>query len=153
MADQVSYVQHNGELNSLYTSKSIKRIVKMKNTQTWHVARLRKTRNTYHKTFQSRIRRDHLGYLDLKRSIILKKILRKYDRGFGLDSSGSWLGQVTIRKLPVAQRKKNFCSHISKTLMSIFSFIIPMTPSDHQENLDQKTKLARKTDAGLRSLF
>jgi len=33
------------------------------------------------------------------------------------------------------------------------SFITPMTRSNHLDNLDQKTKLAMKTDAGLRSLL
>jgi hypothetical protein len=108
---------------------------------------------SYDISVENQKRRDHLGYPGLKRSVTLKWILRKYDRGFGLDSPGSRLGQVTITKLRVPQKKKNFCSHTLKALMSIFSFITPMMRSDRLDILDEKTKLARKTDAGLRSLL
>jgi hypothetical protein len=80
---------HNEELNDLYSSPNIIRVIKSRRQRwVWHVARMGK-REVHTGFWCGDLREcDHLGDPGGDGSIILKWIFNKWD-GDGLDSAGS----------------------------------------------------------------
>ena len=86
---------HNEELNDLYCSPNIVRVIKSRRIR-WagHVARMGR-REAYTGFWWGILReRDYLGDPWVDGRIKLRWILRKWDVGYGLDRAGSGQGQV-----------------------------------------------------------
>ena len=82
---------HNEELNDLYSSTNIVRVIKSKRMR-WagHVARMGEERVVYRVLVEKRRKRDHWGDLGLDGWIILGWISRRWDVGI-------WTGLVWSR--------------------------------------------------------
>jgi len=78
---------HNGELNNLYCSSNIVRVIKSRMRWAWHVARM--GRGAYRVLVGNLRERGHLEGRGVDVTIILRWIFSKLDRGHGLDWSGS----------------------------------------------------------------
>ena len=83
---------HNEELNDLYSSPNIARVIKSRRMG-WagHVACMGERRGEVHTGFWwgNLMERDHLGDPGIDWKIILRWIFRKWMRGHGLDRAGS----------------------------------------------------------------
>ena len=81
---------HNEELNDLYCSPNIVRVIKSRRMR-WagHVARVVDSRGLYGFWWENLRERDHLGNPGLDGRIILRWIFRKWDVGYGQDRAGS----------------------------------------------------------------
>jgi len=81
---------HNEELNDLYSSPSIVRLIKSR-IMRWagHLARMVEKRAVYRVWWGNLRERDHLGDPGVDGSIMLRLIFRKWDMGNGLDRCGS----------------------------------------------------------------
>jgi len=81
---------HNEELNDLYSSPSIVRVIKSR-IMRWagHEARMVERRAVYRVWWENLRERDHLGDPGVDGRIILRLIFRKWDMGNGLDRCGS----------------------------------------------------------------
>jgi len=77
---------HNEELNSLYSSPNIIRVIKSRRME-WvgHVARIDERRDAYRFFVGKPEGKRPLEDPEVERKIILKWILRKWDRGHGLN--------------------------------------------------------------------
>jgi len=86
---------HNEELNDMYCSPNIVRVIKSRRMR-WegHVACMRKRRGVYRALVGNLRERDHLGDPGIDRRIILRSVFGKWDVGCGLDGAGSGQGQV-----------------------------------------------------------
>jgi len=78
---------HNEELNDLYCSPNIVRVIKSRR-MSWvgHVARMGEGRGVYRANLRVR---DHLRGPGVDGRIILRWIFRKWDVDYGLDRAGS----------------------------------------------------------------
>jgi len=74
---------HNGELNNLYCSSNIVRVIKSRMRWAWHVARM--GRGAYRVLVGNLRERGHLEGRGVDVTIILRWIFSKLDRGHGLD--------------------------------------------------------------------
>jgi hypothetical protein len=83
--------QHNEEVNDLYCSPSIVRVIKSRRMR-WvgHVARMGERRGVYRFWWGNMRERDHLGDRGLDGRIILRWIFRKWD-------GGAWTGLIWLR--------------------------------------------------------
>ena len=84
---------HNEELNDLYSSPSIVRVIKSR-IMRWagYVARMVEKRAVYRVRWVNLRERNHLGDPGVDGSIVLRLIFRKWDVGNGLDRCGSGQG-------------------------------------------------------------
>jgi hypothetical protein len=82
---------HKGEINDLYSSPSIVRLIKSRRIR-WaeHVARMGERRSTYSVMMGKVRERDHLGYPGVDGRIILKLIFSKW-------CVGAWTGLSWLR--------------------------------------------------------
>jgi hypothetical protein len=82
---------HNEELNDLYSSPNIMRVIKSRRMR-WagHVARMGEGRGAYRILVGRRDGRRPLGRPRLDERIILKSIFKKWD-------GGSWTGMIWLR--------------------------------------------------------
>jgi len=87
---------HNEELNDLYSSSNIVRVIKSRRMRlAMQVARMGKRRGAYRVLVgEPEWERDHLEDPSVHRRIISRWIFRMWDAGHGLDSSISGQGQV-----------------------------------------------------------
>jgi len=81
---------HNEELNDLYCSPNIVRVIKSRRMR-WagHVARMGESRGVYRVLVGKLEGKNHLGDPGVDWWIILRWIFGKWDVGYGLDRSGS----------------------------------------------------------------
>jgi hypothetical protein len=81
---------HNEELNDLYCSPYIVRVIKLRRMR-WaeHVARMRERRGTNRGSVGTLSERDYLEDPGMDGRIILRWLFRRWDVGHGLDCSGS----------------------------------------------------------------
>ena len=90
---------HNAELNDLYASPNIFRVIKSRKMRlTWHVARMGRG-EVYTGFWWGNLRgRDDLEDLGVDEKTIWRWIFRKWDRGggHGLDWSGSGKGRMAV---------------------------------------------------------
>jgi hypothetical protein len=85
--DEVTGDRRNEELNDLYSSPNMIRVIKSRRMRwPWHVARMRERRGFWWGNMRER---DHLGDPDVLVRIILRWIYRKWDVGTWIGSS--WL--------------------------------------------------------------
>jgi len=86
---------HNEELDDLYSSPNIVRVMQSRRMK-WagHIARIGERRGIYRVLVRKPEGRYHLGDPGVDGRIILRWIFRKWDVGYGLYSSGSGHGQV-----------------------------------------------------------
>jgi len=81
---------HNKELNDLYCSPNIVRVVTSRRRWAVHVARMGERRGVWRVLVGGNLKeRDHLGDPDVNGKILLRWVLRKWDVGYGLDRAGS----------------------------------------------------------------
>ena len=81
---------HSEELNVLYPSPNIIRVIKSR-IMRWagHVARMGQGRGVYRVLVGNLVERDHWGDPGVDGRIIFRWIFRKWDVGYGLDRTGS----------------------------------------------------------------
>jgi len=84
---------HNEELNGLYSSPDIVRVIKSRRMR-WagHVARMGEGRGVYRVWWGNLGERDHWGDPGIGGRIILRWIFRKWDVGVRTGSSWLWIG-------------------------------------------------------------
>ena len=81
---------HKEELNDLYCSSNIVRVIKWRRIRwTGHVARTGDRRGVYRVWWGNLRERDHLGEPGLDGRITIRWIFIKWDVGYGLDQAGS----------------------------------------------------------------
>jgi hypothetical protein len=80
---------HNDELNDLYSSQNIVRVIRSRMRWAGHVARMEESRGLYRVWWGNLRERDHWGDPGVDARIILRWIFRKWDAGHGLHRSGS----------------------------------------------------------------
>jgi len=72
---------HNKELNDLYSSPNIVRVIKSRMRWTGHVARMGEERGCIRSWWENRRERDHWGDLGVDGGIIVGRISRRWDVG------------------------------------------------------------------------
>ena len=80
---------HNEELNDLYNSSNIVRVIKSRMRWAGHVARMGRGKACTRFWWGNLRERDHLGDAGVYGRIILRWIFRMWDVGYGLDRAGT----------------------------------------------------------------